>query len=273
MGVKEPIVPPQPDPQWRIVERWQEYEGELRANLLRIAGIGLFYGIELLNYYGLRLGSIEMPKVVELPFHQSVTALAVAWSAVCLGVLLCLKMRVFPAGLKFFSTTCRRALFDGHSDGGRRSAQPAGDRLFPGDRRFDVAFQSAAGAVCHLGVDGRILVAVGLRPVVHRSRPSRAPLSAGDIPAGVGVGGHCSGAGDSSGRGPGPASMRPDSTRGKETSHEHGVQRCRGGLPRVFGRLLGRKREMLALRSRDRAGCGRPEKGGFVRGAPDGDRG
>ncbi len=106
MGVKEPIVPPQPDPQWRIVERWQEYEGELRANLLRIAGIGLFYGIELLNYYGLRLGPIEMPKVVELPFHQSVTALAVAWSAVCLGLLLCLKMRVFPAGLKFFSTAC-----------------------------------------------------------------------------------------------------------------------------------------------------------------------
>ena len=47
-----------------------------------------------------------MPKVVELPFHQSVTALAVAWSAVCLGLLLCLKMRVFPAGLKFFSTAC-----------------------------------------------------------------------------------------------------------------------------------------------------------------------
>ena len=62
MGVKEPIVPPQPDPQWRIVERWQEYEGELRANLLRIAGIGLFYGIKLLNYYGLRLGRSRCPR-------------------------------------------------------------------------------------------------------------------------------------------------------------------------------------------------------------------
>jgi hypothetical protein len=106
MGEKEAIVPPRPDQQWRIVGRWQEYEGELRANLLRIAGIGLFYVIELLNYYGLSLGPIEMPKVVGLPFHQSVTALAVAWTAVCLGVLLCLKMRVFPAGLKYFSTAC-----------------------------------------------------------------------------------------------------------------------------------------------------------------------
>jgi len=106
MGDQGITAPPRPDPQWRIVGRWQEYEGELRANLLRIVGIGLFYAIELLNYYGLRIGAFEMPKMVSLPFHQAVTALAVAWTAVCLGVLLCLKLRVFPAGLKYFSTAC-----------------------------------------------------------------------------------------------------------------------------------------------------------------------
>ena len=31
------------DREWFIVGRWQEYEGEARANLLRIAGIGAFY--------------------------------------------------------------------------------------------------------------------------------------------------------------------------------------------------------------------------------------
>lgn len=31
------------DHQWYIVGRWQEYEGEARANLLRIIGIAAFY--------------------------------------------------------------------------------------------------------------------------------------------------------------------------------------------------------------------------------------
>ena len=41
--------PSRGDRQWFIVGRWQEYEGEGRANLLRIAGIGAFYCIELAN--------------------------------------------------------------------------------------------------------------------------------------------------------------------------------------------------------------------------------
>ncbi len=39
--------------QWYIVGRWQEFEGEERANLLRVVGIAAFYIIELINYYGL----------------------------------------------------------------------------------------------------------------------------------------------------------------------------------------------------------------------------
>ncbi|MGD0900943.1 MAG: hypothetical protein ABR915_24180, partial [Thermoguttaceae bacterium] len=78
------------DRPWFIVGRWQEYEGEARANLLRIAGIGAFYLVELVNYYGLRLGPLEMPAVVSRQFHQAVTAMAVAWALVGLGVLFCL---------------------------------------------------------------------------------------------------------------------------------------------------------------------------------------
>jgi len=94
------------DRQWFIVGRWQEYEGEARANVLRIIGIAAFYLVELVNYHGLQLGWFEMPKVVEKPFHQAITALAVAWTMVALGVLLCLSQRVFPAVLKFVSTGC-----------------------------------------------------------------------------------------------------------------------------------------------------------------------
>jgi hypothetical protein len=80
--------------QWFIVGRWQEYEGESRANLFRIAGIGIFYCIELANYWA---------GVVDRPFHQAVTALALTWAMVGLGVLFCLTRHVFPASLKFLS--------------------------------------------------------------------------------------------------------------------------------------------------------------------------
>ncbi len=85
--------------QWHIVSRWHEYEGEARANLLRIAGIGVFYVIELLNYHGLRLGPIEIPAIVSKPLHQVITGLALAWALTGMAVLLCQKHQIFPAGL------------------------------------------------------------------------------------------------------------------------------------------------------------------------------
>ncbi len=93
------------DRQWFIVGRWQEFEGEARANLLRIIAIAAFYIVELVNYHGF--------EVVEKPFHQAVTALAVAWTMVALGVLLCLSQRIFPAVLKFVSTGCDVVLLTG----------------------------------------------------------------------------------------------------------------------------------------------------------------
>jgi len=103
------------DHKWFIVGRWQEFEGEARANLLRIVGIGAFYLVELANYHGLNLGFFEMPKVDTIgpSFHQAVTALAVAWTMLAMGVLLCLSQRIFPAALKFVSTGCDIALLTG----------------------------------------------------------------------------------------------------------------------------------------------------------------
>jgi len=95
MPAEAPTRPARDDRQWFIVGRWQEYEGEGRANLLRIVGIGVFYGVELVNYWA---------GVVDRPFHQAITALALTWAMVGLGVLFCLTQHVFPASLKFLST-------------------------------------------------------------------------------------------------------------------------------------------------------------------------
>jgi hypothetical protein len=92
------------DRQWFIVGRWQEYEGEARANLLRIAAIGAFYLIELLNYHGLHSGFFEMPKQVDGAFHKIVTGLALGWVVVALAIHLALTQRFFPFVLKYLST-------------------------------------------------------------------------------------------------------------------------------------------------------------------------
>ena len=96
------------DRPWYIVSRWQEYEAEARANLLRICGIGAFYLIELVNYYGLRLGPIVLPPLpgVTQPFHAQVTMLALLWTMLSLGVLLILRQQWFPAWLKYVTTCC-----------------------------------------------------------------------------------------------------------------------------------------------------------------------
>jgi len=91
------------DRHWYIVTRWQEYDGEARANLIRIVSIGLFYIVEFLHYYCFLDAAGRSDS---LRFHQGVTALAVAWTMVALGVLLCLRGQVFPATLKYISTCC-----------------------------------------------------------------------------------------------------------------------------------------------------------------------
>lgn len=95
-----------PEGQWGIVERWQEYEGERRVNLLRAVGIAGFYLVELANRYGLNLGFFELPSVAEVTpgFHRAVTAVVVAWLLTSTSVFVFLRSRIFPPALKFFST-------------------------------------------------------------------------------------------------------------------------------------------------------------------------
>jgi len=92
------------DRQWQIAGLSEEFEGEGRANLLRVVGITSFYAVELINYYGLNLGMIQMPAVVNRAFHLAVTLLVVAWAMLCAGVLHCRRQGILPFWLKFVST-------------------------------------------------------------------------------------------------------------------------------------------------------------------------
>jgi len=87
--------------QWFIVGRWQEYDGESRANLLRMGAVGAFYIVELLRFYVFERAAPE-----QLPFHRQATMIAVAWTIVALAVLFFLRLRIFPAALKYASTAC-----------------------------------------------------------------------------------------------------------------------------------------------------------------------
>lgn len=92
------------DRQWDAVNLWEEFEGEGRANLLRLIGITVFYVVELVNFYGLNLGIFAMPRVVDRAFHLAVTLLVVAWSMLCVTVLYCRRQGILPFWLKFAST-------------------------------------------------------------------------------------------------------------------------------------------------------------------------
>jgi len=94
------------DRQWYIVGRWQEYEGEGRANLIRILAIGLFYTVQLSHYYGFVDRGPDDPAFQQATvFHHAATTLAVAGSLASLAILLCMRRRVFPGSLKYVSSS------------------------------------------------------------------------------------------------------------------------------------------------------------------------
>jgi hypothetical protein len=96
---------------WHVTERWQQYEGEVRANLLRIAAIGTFYLIHLWTYYSSQgklanFGLLQLTTGGEIDrrFHMMVTLLALAWILLAAAVLMCLRSSFFPTWLPIVST-------------------------------------------------------------------------------------------------------------------------------------------------------------------------
>jgi hypothetical protein len=93
---------PEVERDWFIVSRWQEYEAERRANLLRVVAIAAFYLVHMANYYRW-FGLPEMPGA-DRRFHQLMTALAAAWIAVALAIRVALDRQFFPSAMKYATT-------------------------------------------------------------------------------------------------------------------------------------------------------------------------
>jgi hypothetical protein len=98
---------------WFVAQRWQAYDAESRANLLRIVAIGAFYVVHLWTYFSSqgrlpKLGFWQFAEAGEInrQFHVLVTLIAVAWAMLALGILLALQQRIFPRWLPYFSTAC-----------------------------------------------------------------------------------------------------------------------------------------------------------------------
>ncbi len=88
---------------WHTTQLWQQYDGEFRANMLRIISLSVFYGIHLLNYYR-PFGFFELQSQPEARFHQAVTALTAAWVFMAFAVDQSLRLRFFPKWLPYATT-------------------------------------------------------------------------------------------------------------------------------------------------------------------------
>ena len=88
---------------WHATQRWQQYDGEFRANLLRIFSLAAFYGVHLLHYYQ-PLGVLELGAKPSLRFHQAATFLVAAWALMALVTDRSLRNHLFPSWLPYLTS-------------------------------------------------------------------------------------------------------------------------------------------------------------------------
>ena len=91
------------DSSWQVAERWQQFDGERRANYLRLLAIGIFYGVHLIHHAGW-LGPLQIKNEDPRVFHMAVTFLAAGWGFAAIAVNLALQQRRFPDFLPYLTT-------------------------------------------------------------------------------------------------------------------------------------------------------------------------
>ena len=82
-----------------ITDRWLEYEGELRAGLLRVVLISCFYVLELFTF----LSAAQVDQAAQ-QFHRQATYLSAAWVLVSLAALVAIARQYLPAWLKYVTS-------------------------------------------------------------------------------------------------------------------------------------------------------------------------
>jgi hypothetical protein len=88
-----------PDLRWEAALRAEEWAGEVRVNLIRLAAIVAFYGHHVVNYY---LRRLEFPA----SYHLEVTIIASAWALGAAAIHVALARRWKPPSLKYGAVTC-----------------------------------------------------------------------------------------------------------------------------------------------------------------------
>ena len=169
-------VPGAHDRAWYIVGRWEEYEGETRANVLRLAAVAAFYAIELTNYHGLDLGFIQLPKVSDTAFHQTVTAITGGLGLARRGGASLAAAAPHAGGAQIRRDGLGRCAPDPPPDGGRRSQEPAGCRVLFDSGPGDAAVPAPARLVRDDRRPGRLHLAAGMGAVwIEGVRDVRVP--------------------------------------------------------------------------------------------------
>ena len=72
---------PVADQSWFIATRWEQYQAEGRANLLRLIALVLFYAVEVVHYYGVPLDFLELPPAGpnEAAAHWAIASITALW--------------------------------------------------------------------------------------------------------------------------------------------------------------------------------------------------
>lgn len=88
---------------WFAATRWQQLDGEYRANYLRILSVVAFYVVHAVQYYQL-FGVNDPSTPIERVFHISATVIALIWLLAALAIDVTLRQRIFPAAMPFATT-------------------------------------------------------------------------------------------------------------------------------------------------------------------------
>ena len=96
---------------WEAARRWQQYEAELRVNLLRLGAIGSFYIVHLVHhlaaggkYPALAALGLDSGAVLTGQTHAALTCVVLVWVMIALWIHRSLSWRVFPGWLMYAST-------------------------------------------------------------------------------------------------------------------------------------------------------------------------
>ena len=86
---------------WTITTLWQRYDGEIRANRVRVAAVVPFFIVHLVEHYA---WSAEMVTAQARVFHIAITILVITWLLMAMAIEMALRNRFFPKFLGSFTT-------------------------------------------------------------------------------------------------------------------------------------------------------------------------